>query len=61
MADMRVVVAGAGGRMGRTLISAIASGQSKSTLCTAAIEGRKMSLWVMNCRADHRAARQLDS
>src|SRR4051794_6939303 len=37
MADMRLIVAGAGGRMGRTLVKAIA--ETKGLVLTGALEG----------------------
>ena len=37
MADMRLIVAGAGGRMGRTLVKAIA--ESKGLVLSGALEG----------------------
>lgn len=42
MSDMRLVVAGAGGRMGRTLVAAIA--QSEGVTLHAALEGRGSAL-----------------
>src|SRR5262245_48539783 len=42
MADMRVVIAGAGGRMGRTLVKAIA--ETKGLVVAGAIEDARSSL-----------------
>ena len=51
---MRVVIAGAGGRMGRTLIGAIAATKSL-TLAAVAVEFARSSVRnaLTNCAADY--------
>ncbi len=56
MADMRLIVAGAGGRMGRTLVKAIA--ETKGLVLAGALEGEGSPLHRPGRRRAGRTARQ---
>ena len=56
MADMRLIVAGAGGRMGRTLVKAIA--ETKGLVLAGAVEGAGLAADRPGCRRAGRAGSQ---
>ena len=59
MSDMRLIVAGAGGRMGRTLIKAIA--ETKGLALAGAVEAPGSALIGRDCRRAGRAWRRTAS